>query len=677
MVFPCDPGVTEFHGYSDRRFTFTERRPVIVDAGKVVQNIIEVPRIAPERIVVKGRVLVDGKAPRPEIQVKFANRSGFAEPAFQGPISEDETFEAQLPEGLFGVVVSDLPAGYEVRAISSGTVDLLKHPLLVSRAAEPPTLTITLGASRRSSGVRVRGQIMGSLADAGYMPIVADYESGQLLNHPCLETRTRPTPRIDLTLDDSWFAEETEFSAVIGRDGSFEFPSVPSGTYSARIATSNQTPPGTAIAPIHMVVPNRDVRDLELPAPPPFRLLGGRVEVVDGEPLPNTVALTFLPLRDAAPVPASSSALTRTLAAPDAPWPFRVLVVPKSDGTFTVGLREGRYEVTAAPLADSYRVESLTYGNTNLLQEPLAVTHGGAALLRLTLSPPSSGVKVSGRVRGLDLTGPERGSAFVTMQAYSLYAELKAAIRLDGSFEFPRVFPGRYFVEVHMPDAIIDRSFKNIEVTSTGVQDLEMTVAYRKEATGRMNVQGRGPLAVLWIPLANPQAPSARVEITPKPDGTFTATLPVGEWRVADVVRLPPGYTLQSLTYGTADMLRDTFKVTRTDTAEIRVTLSTATVPVKVRGRVVDLPRRDKASAPFCVRLLSSEYAATLSAIVQGNGSFEFPEVYPGSYYAEIGPADAPVGQAEVTVANVPVRNIEIKTEARKDGVIVASPCVQ
>src|SRR6185436_7630113 len=98
----------------------------------------------------------------------------------------------------------------------------------------------------------------------------------------------------------------------------------------------------------------------------------------------------------------------------------------------------------------------------------------------------------------------------------------------------------------------------------------------QKEITGRVTLEGSGPMprmSILLLPVAatpgtsTPQVSSSTgatagfaqspattspstLSINPQPDGSFTSTVPEGEYRIGSAAGLPAGYSLKSMTYG-------------------------------------------------------------------------------------------------------------------------------
>jgi len=134
-------------------------------------------------------------------------------------------------------------------------------------------------------------------------------------------------------------------------------------------------------------------------------------------------------------------------------------------------------------------------------------------------------------------------------------------------------------------------------------------------------------------------------------------------------IGLPPGYALKALTYGSVDLLKNTLKVSTSDTDELRVVVSTSNpTAVHVRGRVIGLDEASFARGPVNAILSSGTYFVTLNAAVGKDGTFEFPNVFPGSYVLRaVGPSVLSSPNLTVTVATADVGNLEITVPRLKD----------
>jgi hypothetical protein len=176
---------------------------------------------------------------------------------------------------------------------------------------------------------------------------------------------------------------------------------------------------------------------------------------------------------------------------------------------------------------------------------------------------------------------------------------------------------------------------------------------------GRLSVAGDAPapssftLALMTLP-ANA---NRSVTIRPQIDGGFRVQLPPGEYRVGAPGRLPPGYTLRSITYGGVDLLQNPLKVSANDPAELLINLAVAGPPptVSVSGRVTGI-------TPGQVLRISlreptgGELSAALETSIGPDGAFTFPKVLPGNYIVYLRLR----AQTQVTVGNSDVTGLVV-----------------
>jgi hypothetical protein len=162
------------------------------------------------------------------------------------------------------------------------------------------------------------------------------------------------------------------------------------------------------------------------------------------------------------------------------------------------------------------------------------------------------------------------------------------------------------------------------------------------------------------LPLT-PAAPTPLI-IRPQIDGTFRVRLSPGEYSVGAPLRLPPGYSIQSMVYGGVDLLRNPLKIGSNDSAEllIALTLTGPSPAVSVSGRVTGLAPGDVHRISLRESTSSGgEFSPALETSIGADGSFTFPKVLPGNYI---------VYQRLLVVTPVTVGNTDMT------GIIVARP---
>ena len=150
------------------------------------------------------------------------------------------------------------------------------------------------------------------------------------------------------------------------------------------------------------------------------------------------------------------------------------------------------------------------------------------------------------------------------------------------------------------------------------------------KVSGRVTVEGNAPFpSSIVLPLGTNVSALARVQI----DGTFPLQLPPGEYSVGMPQRLPPGYSVRSITYRGVDLTRNPLKVTSEDSAELVIDIAVSGPPptVSVSGHVTGL-------APGQIKRISlressgGDISAALETTIGPDGSFTFPKVLPGNY---------------------------------------------
>jgi hypothetical protein len=598
-----------------------------------------------------GRVSVEGGGPAPVLPVVFAG-DGRRSTGYHG---DGSTFSVILPEGFFQFT-TQVPPGFYLKSVTAGSTDLLANPIRMSRTEPAPEIVVVLGVSAPSPWLRLSGRLKSS----GQSPITISV-SGPEGGLPGLESH---------------------LSTNVSKDGAFEFPKILPGSYTVTIL-----PVALYGQSMKLVVPNRDVAGLEI-ALPVVKEITGRIIVEGGGAIPYT-NLMISPSVDSQHPANPSTSLPNPdgllFTASQATGPARISM--QNDGTFKGYFPEGRYFVTPEfSTSAAYSVKSFTYGSTDLLMEPLAVGPGDSSEMRLTLSPAStnSWVKVSGRVVGLPATLKAEEFPSVSLHPTALRDSAWAKVQPDGTFEFSKVYSDKYqlllngIVSVGSGAALALSEVlprRDINVGTSDVTGLILVLPTYKEISGRVVLEGRGALPRLVIPLTavasangTPEGRAPVLNIDPQADGTFKVLVPEGEWQVGRRNNIPTAYTVKSILYDSVDLSSAPLKVTARDTAELRVTLTAPEFrPVKVSGRVIGL---DAGRIPIRVFLTDGGRLASainLQASVLPDGSFEFPEVFPGSYSVRLAGTGAltKIPAIPIVVSTTDIRNVEFVIPAQ------------
>ncbi|HEX4999005.1 MAG TPA: energy transducer TonB, partial [Terriglobia bacterium] len=235
---------------------------------------------------------------------------------------EVESGSVLLAEGDYRVIWEPLPAGYTVKSLMSGSIDLLANPLRISAKTPPKPIVITLVAL--SAGPRVSGLVTGS----------ESIPSGPVM------VKLRPSARASTRT--AWF-ENPE--ALVNPDGSFEFPMVPPGSYDIRLS------PAWPVSPDALNVSHQGLKNLDIIlAAPAAREVRGRVRFAT----PGIRKFSFSFILSG---PGGDVTVTADL---------------EPDGTFKASFPEGEYSVGLG-LPAGYRMQAMTYGASDLQKERIRI----------------------------------------------------------------------------------------------------------------------------------------------------------------------------------------------------------------------------------------------------------------------------------------------------------------
>jgi len=274
---------------------------------------------------VSGRVIVEGgNAPRFSLPVQ-----GIGRPSANIAINpqSDGTFKAAFPVGLSIVgAVTGTPAGFAIKSIMYGSTDLTKDPLNIT-VTDTAELVIVLNAPRLGS---MSGRVTGLHSTEGVRVVLRNNTPG------------------------------VAWEAPLAADGSFVLTKVFPGPYTLRVSygglqTSRQ-----------IVMGNEDLKDIDL-AVSSERILIGHV-VVENLAAPDVV----LQARNAEGV--VSSYISGT-------------VQPNMGRSFKLRLKEGEYAISVSSVPAGFQVQSVSYGPTDLLKEPLKLDGLGLWEIVVRLTP--------------------------------------------------------------------------------------------------------------------------------------------------------------------------------------------------------------------------------------------------------------------------------------------------
>jgi hypothetical protein len=302
-----------------------------------------------------------------------------------------------------------------------------------------------------------------------------------------------------------------------------------------------------------------------------------------------------------------------------------------------------------------------------------------------TLPTQAMGVRVSGRVtalggvpaagatvRILNRAPVSRGLMSASFGLANRNLNLPVTVKDDGTFEVP-LPPGDYTVEAMGMG--VPAAARTLTVADQPVSGIDFSIPVAS-LSGRILFEDGSALPnpqvftdVLVSTVDNPNLIASTV-LPISSNGTFARLLEAKEYRFF-LRNLPDEYSIQSITSGTQDLLKETLKVTSTEpaTIQVRVTKRTVTSPgdAKVSGSVLDsltgLPSPAERVTLCC---FDSGPWERFSTPLRSDGSFEFAGVPRGRY--ELGLQGA-TGQprlfpvdSRVEVADSPATGLTIQT---------------
>lgn len=326
-------------------------------------------------------------------------------------------------------------------------------------------------------GVSEQTQARVVTLETGAHPAAIDFRlttvwfSGRLRREGPTETDHEIPPPIQaIHLQDSL----NTFTALVGQDGAFTFPTLRPGEY--RVMTTPMTATDSSLlSPIVVTLGDKDVTGFRLTLPAGLARLAGSVTVEEDAPLPR-LNLRLIDT-SSGPDPLSGQSPGDSIAA----------VQVKVAGAVTATVPAGIYNVMVTGLPKPFFVKSITNGATDLSVSGLRLTPSDVASIRIVLGVsgrfrwPSIRGRFSGRGALAGSAWPESAPAGFTPPPSPLTSSRSGSVSgplvdrpailryLDGSFEIPRLVPGTYT----LPNRITPSGEPRSDQVTVGNEDVE------------------------------------------------------------------------------------------------------------------------------------------------------------------------------------------------------------
>jgi len=337
----------------------------------------------------------------------------------------------------------------------------------------------------------------------------------------------------------------------VNPDGSFAFTNVQPGSYFAISIPSPNVDKVTAVQ-----VGKQDIDDLQV-VPPATIQIPGRIEIEGG----GTLKAASIPM---------------TMESYHLPGSFPLFEF-QLDTVFKIHVLEDKNRLLLRWVPTDYSILSMTYGDTDLLRNPLVPNSANTEGIRIVLArrSPSDLHKVRGQVDGLPSFAIGPNTKVVLYGAGVGQHVAETPVKSDGTFEFPGVPSDSYFAMV------VGAPFDSQWMFDVGSEDrdgIRMKGEIWSDVSGHVTIVDRNGTILPGFPFSymtvvfNPSVPRGTAPV--RQDGTFHQYLSGGEYSLITNT-LPEGYTLKAVTAGAGgpDLLRGKLRVDGRPIPEIVVTL--------------------------------------------------------------------------------------------------------
>jgi hypothetical protein len=384
---------------------------IVVDDGSVPpiqSNVQSSFSVAPSTLT------VDASRPVPGRPIPLATRS---------VVRPDGSFALLLVEGQYTLGLRNIPFSYDVQSISTRNVNLLSSPLVTSSISTPDEIRVVLQKTQ-TQGVRVSGKvggIPGGVASTGFIQLI-----GALGGHGD--------------------------HVAIRPDGTFQFPNVSPGSYTALISGVNPGGGTAILEPVfwYLQVGNEELNGVDyqgriiggaldggLGMTDPLRKISGTINVVDSTGAPRNIA------------PGAKIRLSGS--------PPSLTSVPSS-GMFTMPIGNGDHQIELIGLPAGYTIRSMRWGNVDVLENPihLEASTSNDEELRISLEfDPTRAAQGRGLVTGsisgrlLKSDGSPAAGARIDVATFLQNREVASATTDNaGNYRINDIPPGEYMLAV-------------------------------------------------------------------------------------------------------------------------------------------------------------------------------------------------------------------------------------
>jgi hypothetical protein len=238
----------------------------------------------------------------------------------------------------------------------------------------------------------------------------------------------------------------------------------------------------------------------------------------------------------------------------------------------------------------------------------------------------------------------------------------------DGTFEITDLVPGKYSLQASI-SGITPRT-KTVDVVDQSVNlDFDLSV---NVLSGRIVWEDGSPFtdsAIGPVALSTTSNPNfvATTLMQVSNNGAFSGVIDQGDYRFY-IRSLPTGYIVRSMTIGSVDLSKDPLYVSGDVPYTVEIRVAKGQYPgTRIHGRVMDATTGAAPAADLLeLCCFTTGPFERLSTAILPDGSFDFPQVPPGSYIADLRKNSA---QAVAGVLN---RTIEIGDQ-ESSGILVVS----